>query len=92
MIFADAANHAHARRWTFRQSRHSTVSAETRDVLIVTEGLHDTAGADVLALIDALARSLPALGSTVRERAMLTSSAPRLDFAGYAHPDAERDH
>ena len=81
VIFADAANHAHARRWTFRQSRHSTVSAETRDVLIVTEGLHETAGADVLALINALAPSLPALGSTLRERAMLTSAAPRLDFA-----------
>jgi DNA/RNA-binding domain of Phe-tRNA-synthetase-like protein len=81
VIFADAVNHAHARRWTFRQSRHSTVSAATRDVLIVTEGLHPTAGADVPALLDALAQSLPALGSTLRERAILTAAAPRLDFA-----------
>ena len=81
VIYADAANHAHARRWTFRQSRHSTVSATTRDVLIVTEGLHPTAGADVPALLDVLAQNLPAaLGSTLRERAILTAAAPRLDF------------
>jgi DNA/RNA-binding domain of Phe-tRNA-synthetase-like protein len=57
------------------------VSAATRDVLIVTEGLHPAAGAAVPALLDALAQNLPALGSTLRERAMLTAAAPRLDFA-----------
>jgi formylglycine-generating enzyme required for sulfatase activity len=40
VIFADAARRVHARRWTFRQSRHSTVSAATRQALIVSEGLH----------------------------------------------------
>lgn len=80
VIFADAANHAHARRWTFRQSRRSTVSAETRDVLIVAEGLHATAGADVPALVDELARSIEALWGAPTHRAVLTAGAPRLEF------------
>lgn len=80
VIFADAANHAHARRWTFRQSRRSTVSADTRDVLIVAEGLHATAGADVPALVDELARSIEALWGAPTHRAVLTAGAPRLEF------------
>ena len=80
VIFADAANHAHARRWTFRQSRRSTVSADTRDVLIVAEGLHPAAGADVPALIDALAGSLEGVWGAPRHRAVLSAAAPRLEF------------
>jgi DNA/RNA-binding domain of Phe-tRNA-synthetase-like protein len=81
VIFADAAKHAHARRWTFRQSRRSTVSASTRDVLIVAEGLHPTAGADVPALIDALADGLARIGTAPRHRAVLTAAGPRLELA-----------
>jgi DNA/RNA-binding domain of Phe-tRNA-synthetase-like protein len=80
VIFADAVDHAHARRWTFRQSRRSIVTAETRDVLIVAEGLHATAGADVPALVDDLARSIAALWSAPTHRAMLTAASPRLEF------------
>jgi DNA/RNA-binding domain of Phe-tRNA-synthetase-like protein len=80
VIFADAANHAHARRWTFRQSRRSTVSAHTRDALVVAEALHETAGADVRALIDALAQQLPSLGAVVRTRAVLRAAAPRIEL------------
>ncbi|HXA95471.1 MAG TPA: phenylalanine--tRNA ligase beta subunit-related protein [Candidatus Dormibacteraeota bacterium] len=81
VIFADAAKHAHARRWTFRQSRRSTVSAATRDVLIVAEGLHPTAGADVPALVDALADGLARTWGAPRQRAVLTATAPRLELA-----------
>lgn len=81
VIFADADRHAHARRWTFRQSRRSTVSADTHDVLIVAEGLHATAGADVPALIDALAAALAGVWGAPRHRAVLTASAPRLEIA-----------
>jgi DNA/RNA-binding domain of Phe-tRNA-synthetase-like protein len=56
------------------------VSAETRDVLIVAEGLHAAAGADVPALIDALAGSLEGLWGAPRHRAVLTAAAPRLEF------------
>ena len=81
VIFADAANHAHARRWTFRQSRRSTVSPGTRDVLIVAEGLHLTAATDVPALIDALSEQLAGPWGAPRHRAVLTAAAPRLEFA-----------
>ena len=81
VIFADAANHAHARRWTFRQSRRSTVSSGTRDVLIVAEGLHPAASTDVPALIDALAGQLAGVWGAPRHRTVLTATAPQLEFA-----------
>lgn len=80
VIFVDAANHAHARRWTFRQSRRSTVSAGTRDVLLVAEGLHPTAAHDVSTLLDDLARSIEALWGAPAERAVLSAGAPRLEL------------
>lgn len=80
VIFADAANHAHARRWTFRQSRKSIVGPETRRVLIVAEGLHATAGADVAALIEALAQGVASRWGAPRHSAVLTAAAPRLEF------------
>lgn len=80
IIFADAENHAHARRWTFRQSRRSTVGAQTRRALIVSEGLHETAATDVPRLIDALAAEIGAVWSAPRRHAVLTADEPRLDF------------
>jgi DNA/RNA-binding domain of Phe-tRNA-synthetase-like protein len=80
VIFADAAEQVHARRWTFRQSRRSTVSVVTRRALIVCEGLHATAGGDVQALIGALAGEIGASWGEPAGRAMLTAEAPRWDF------------
>ena len=80
IIFADAANHVHARRWTFRQSRRSTVSPETTQALIVSEGMHETAAVDVPALIDALAAEISTCWSPPRRRAVLTAGTPRLEF------------
>ena len=80
VIFADAAGQVHARRWTFRQSRRSTVTPETRRVLIVSEGLHETASTDVPALIEALAEGITALGSPPLQQAILSATSPRLDF------------
>jgi len=82
VIFADAAGHAHARRWTFRQSRRSTVRAETRRVLIVSEALHATAATDVPTLLDALAAGITALWGAPQARAVLTASSPRLEVPG----------
>ncbi len=76
VIFADAAGHAHARRWTFRQSRRSTVSATTRRVLIISEGLHATAATDVPALIDTLAAQIAAVWGAPRGRAVLRADQP----------------
>ena len=80
VIFADAANQVHARRWTFRQSRASTIRPETAHVLLLSEGLHKTADQDVLNLMDALAENVGALWSTPQHRAVLTKDSPRLDF------------
>lgn len=80
VIFRDASNHAHARRWTFRQSRLSTVGPETEQALVVSEGLHETASKDIPALLESLSRELTALGASVRCAAVLNAEAPRLEF------------
>jgi DNA/RNA-binding domain of Phe-tRNA-synthetase-like protein len=80
VIFADAAGHAHARRWTFRQSHDSTVRSDTRAVLIVSEGLHASAAADVPALLDALARDIATRWGPPQEHTILTAALPQLKF------------
>lgn len=77
VIFADSIGHAHARRWTFRQSRRSTVTPATQRALIVSEGLHDTASDDIPALLDALANEISAVWSPPTQRAILTAASPR---------------
>ena len=81
VIFADGSDHAHARRWTFRQSRRSTVTADTRRVLIVAEAMHETAATDVPALVDALARGITQLWGAPRRHALLTAAEPRFEIA-----------
>jgi DNA/RNA-binding domain of Phe-tRNA-synthetase-like protein len=78
VIFADAADHAHARRWTFRQSRKSTISTETRRALVVAEGLHASANEDVRELLDALDQELA--GGSADARAVLSAASPTLAF------------
>jgi DNA/RNA-binding domain of Phe-tRNA-synthetase-like protein len=80
VIFADASGHAHARRWTFRQSRRSTVGPTTRRALVVSEGLHASAAADVPALIATLARELTATWGAPTGQAILSADAPRFEF------------
>jgi DNA/RNA-binding domain of Phe-tRNA-synthetase-like protein len=83
VIFADAAGQVHARRWTFRQSRRSTVRDATRRALIVSEGLHATARADVPTLIDALAGEIAQVWGKPAGQAMLTAEAPRWEFPAH---------
>ena len=80
VIFADAANHVHARRWTFRQSRQSTITPQTSFALIVSEGLHETAVTDVSNLITELAENIAAVWSKPRQQAILTANSPQLDI------------
>lgn len=80
VIFADGANLVHARRWTFRQSLRSTIRPETAQVLIMSEGMHESAAVDIPALIDALAVEISALWSPPRHQTLLTAKSPRLDF------------
>ena len=81
VVFADASNHAHARRWTFRQSRRSTVTATTRRVLIVAEALHASASADIPAVVEALSNGIGALWGAPHRTAILTPTAPRFELA-----------
>jgi DNA/RNA-binding domain of Phe-tRNA-synthetase-like protein len=80
VIFRDRDGHAHARRWTFRQSRRSVVGPETDQALVVSEGLHETASQDVDALIRKLAEGIKGLGMTVHASAILAAAEPRLEF------------
>jgi DNA/RNA-binding domain of Phe-tRNA-synthetase-like protein len=80
VIFADASEQVHARRWTFRQSRRSTIHETTQRALIVSEGLHTTAGTDVPALIATLANELAAAGVRVGGQAILSAQAPRWEI------------
>ncbi len=80
VIFADAANHVHARRWTFRQSRQSTITPQTSFALIVSEGLHETAATDVSNLINELAENITSVWSSPLQRAVLTAQNPRLEI------------
>ncbi len=80
VIFADAAENVHARRWTFRQSRLSTVSEATRRVLIVSEGHHQEAPRDVPRLLEELAAQIAALWQQPGKRAVLTAASPRLSL------------
>lgn len=75
VTFRDQAGHAHARRWTHRQSGLSAVQPGTRRVLIVAEALHEAAAADLDRLAAALAAHLP-----LEQRVLLSAQRPRLDF------------
>jgi DNA/RNA-binding domain of Phe-tRNA-synthetase-like protein len=69
VIFADRENVVSARRWCWRQSAQSATSAATTEALIVVEGLHQTAGADVASAVADLA----ALLATYQPRARLST-------------------
>jgi DNA/RNA-binding domain of Phe-tRNA-synthetase-like protein len=79
VTFVDADNRSHARRWTNRQSGLSAVRDATRKVLIVTEGVHATAGADVAGLLQALGETLGEVWGVQPRQAMLSAAAPRFD-------------
>ena len=80
VIFADAADQVHARRWTFRQSRLSTIQPETARVLILSEGMHERAGHDVNTVMDSLDKALSDIWTSPKNRAILTPESPRKDF------------
>jgi DNA/RNA-binding domain of Phe-tRNA-synthetase-like protein len=80
VTFADAQGQAHARRWTNRQSGLSAVRDETAAVLIVIEGVHDSAAADVQNLGTALGDALNEVWSIAPRPGLLTASSPRFEF------------
>jgi DNA/RNA-binding domain of Phe-tRNA-synthetase-like protein len=80
IIFADAGGHAHARRWTFRQSRRSVVAPDTKKVLIVSEAVHDGAAEDVGAVLAGLREAISSLWCPPEKQAVLTAQHPRFEF------------
>jgi DNA/RNA-binding domain of Phe-tRNA-synthetase-like protein len=80
VIFADSAGRAHARRWTNRQSAYSAVRDATDAVLIVAEGMHGSAHADVERLTAALADELSIIWSATPKTTMLSKVSSRFAF------------
>ncbi len=81
VIFADAGRHAHARRWTHRQSARSTITDRTARVLIMIEGVHESAAVDVPLVVDRLLDRLRGLWPVAPQAAVLTAARPRLRWA-----------
>jgi DNA/RNA-binding domain of Phe-tRNA-synthetase-like protein len=80
VIFADNAGHAHARRWTNRQSAHSAVRDTTTAVLIVAEAMHDSASADVKRLVATIDDELQGAGSMAPKTALLSQTSSQFEF------------
>ena len=80
VIFADNAGRAHARRWTNRQSGYSAVRDETSTVLMVVEGVHGAASADVPRLTSAIADELKAIWPISPKTGVLSKSSQRFEF------------
>jgi DNA/RNA-binding domain of Phe-tRNA-synthetase-like protein len=80
VILCDALDHAHGRRWTFRQSWQSIVTPETKKVLVLSEAMHESADVDVPVLMDKLAEGIGALWSPPKQRGMITAASDRFEF------------
>lgn len=80
IIFADAAGQAHSRRWVFRQSAESAVSASSETVLIIAEALHQTALEDLQSLRERIVVRAQQLGAEVIDDQILTGSHRRFVF------------
>ncbi|RYF13953.1 MAG: hypothetical protein EOO30_19760 [Comamonadaceae bacterium] len=75
--FVDEAGHAHARRWTNRQSGLSAVRASTSQVLVVCEAMHASARDDIPKLLQALQEALMQVWGTPSRSAILSAAEPR---------------
>jgi DNA/RNA-binding domain of Phe-tRNA-synthetase-like protein len=80
VVFVDAENRAHARRWTHRQSALSAIRPDTAGVLIVAEALHHSARVDVARLLDTVAGELTLLWGEPSVKAMLSKTAPSIQL------------
>ncbi|MFI1256659.1 B3/4 domain-containing protein [Streptomyces netropsis] len=80
VVFADPAHHAHSRRWTFRQSARSVVSAQTDRVLIVAEAHHAAAPQDIDALEHELKSGLTEAGVHITSALRISTVERRLEF------------
>jgi DNA/RNA-binding domain of Phe-tRNA-synthetase-like protein len=81
VIFADAQQRAHARRWTNRQSGLSAMRPDTSTALIVSEAMHDTAAVDVVRLVTTLSTEAEKAGwKTAAGPTSVSQDSPRFEF------------
>ncbi len=80
VIFADADDQAHARRWCNRQSGLSAIHPSTTSALIVAEVMHADAARDVENLLATLTDEVNAVWSASAKSAILSESSPRFEF------------
>ncbi|MFE9955733.1 B3/4 domain-containing protein [Micromonospora sp. NPDC005299] len=76
LVFADAAGRAHSRRWTHRQSGASAVRAETAEVLVVIEAMHDDGPRVVPRMLAELGAALAEVWGVPARTAVLAAAAP----------------
>jgi DNA/RNA-binding domain of Phe-tRNA-synthetase-like protein len=86
VVFADAGGNAHARRWTNRQSAGSAVRPGTSAVLIVAEAMHESAAADIGALIEEISAELAATWPVTPRTALLSPDRPRFEVGVAGQP------
>ena len=80
VVFLDEGGNVHARRWTHRQSGRSAIRPETRDLLVVSEAMHETARDDIPRLIAAVAAEMTAAWGVSPTTAFPTADEPRVAF------------
>ena len=81
VVFVDDTGLVSARRWCWRQSAQSATRADTSDVLVSVEGLHDGAASDVEAAVADLNRLLEEHAAAVTTHAaVLTRANGRAPF------------
>ncbi|WP_436494583.1 B3/B4 domain-containing protein [Actinokineospora sp. HUAS TT18] len=80
VVFVDAANKAHARRWTNRQSAYSAVRPTTSSLLVVAEALHESAVDDVQELLATVTEEMDAVWSATAKSTLLSVDSPRFEF------------
>lgn len=76
VIFADSAGHAHARRWTNRQSARSATRPATQAALVVAEALHHDGQTDIFRLLNALGSTITRVGHAQPSEQVLTQEQP----------------
>jgi DNA/RNA-binding domain of Phe-tRNA-synthetase-like protein len=82
VVFVDQEDHAHSRRWCFRQSKHSVVSPVTTSALIVAEGQHTGAEGDITSLLDELSETCTHHWHKPALREQLSEHSPEALFLG----------
>jgi DNA/RNA-binding domain of Phe-tRNA-synthetase-like protein len=78
--FVDAAGHAHARRWTNRQSGLSAVRDDTREVVVVVEAMHAGGAEDVARVVGAIAQGLRELWRVEAQTQLLSATQSVFEF------------